>query len=99
MQKIIESVTKDQLRTDHPEFRAGDTVEVHARVVEGERERIRVFEGVFIRRQNGGMSETFTVRKLAYNVGIERTFRFHSPRVAKMVVTRRGLVRRATLTY
>ncbi|HLS61548.1 MAG TPA: 50S ribosomal protein L19 [Virgibacillus sp.] len=99
MQKIIESVTKDQLRTDHPEFRAGDTVEVHARVVEGERERIQVFEGVVIKRQNGGISETFTVRKLSYNVGVERTFPLHSPRVAKIVVTRRGIVRRAKLYY
>lgn len=99
MQKIIESVTKDQLRTDHPDFRAGDTVEVHAKVVEGERERIQVFEGVVIKRQNGGISETFTVRKLSYNVGVERTFPLHSPRVAKIVVTRRGIVRRAKLYY
>jgi len=99
MQKIIESVTQDQLRTDLPEFRPGDTVEVHVRVVEGERERIQVFEGVVIKRQNGGISETFTVRKLSYGVGVERTFPLHSPRVAKIVVTRRGIVRRAKLYY
>lgn len=99
MQKIIESVTKSQLRTDHPEFRPGDTVEVHAKVVEGTRERIQVFEGVVIKRQNGGISETFTVRKISYGVGIERTFPLHSPRVAKIVVTRRGIVRRAKLYY
>ena len=99
MQKIIESVTQDQLRTDLPEFRPGDSVEVHVRVVEGERERIQVFEGVVIKRQNGGISETFTVRKLSYGVGVERTFPLHSPRVAKIVVTRRGIVRRAKLYY
>lgn len=99
MQKLIESVTQDQLRTDLPEFRPGDSVEVHVRVVEGERERIQVFEGVVIKRQNGGISETFTVRKLSYGVGVERTFPLHSPRVAKIVVTRRGIVRRAKLYY
>src|SRR5690625_65686 len=99
MQNIIEAVTQDQLRTDRPDFRPGDTVEVHVRVVEGERERIQVFEGVVIKRQNGGISETFTVRKLSYGVGVERTFPLHSPRVAKIVVTRRGIVRRAKLYY
>lgn len=99
MQKLIESVTKDQLRTDHPHFRPGDTVEVHVKVVEGSRERIQVFEGVVIKRQNGGISETFTVRKISYGVGIERTFPLHSPRVDKIVVTRRGVVRRAKLYY
>lgn len=99
MQKLIESVTQDQLRTDLPEFRPGDSVEVHVRVVEGQRERIQVFEGVVIKRQNGGISETFTVRKISYGVGVERTFPLHSPRVAKIVVTRRGIVRRAKLYY
>ena len=99
MQKLIESVTQDQLRNDHPDFRPGDTVEVHARVVEGERERIQIFEGVVIKKQNGGISETFTVRKISYGVGVERTFPLHSPRVAKIVVTRRGIVRRAKLYY
>lgn len=99
MQKIIEDVTKDQLRTDHPDFRPGDTVKVHVKVVEGTRERIQVFEGVVIKRQNGGISETFTVRKLSYGVGVERTFPVHSPRVAKIEVSRRGIVRRAKLYY
>ncbi len=99
MQNIIEAVTQDQLRTDRPDFRPGDTVEVHVRVVEGERERIQVFEGVVIKKQNGGISETFTVRKNSYGVGIERTFPLHSPRVADIVVTRRGIVRRAKLYY
>ncbi len=99
MQKLIEAVTKDQLRTDHPDFRPGDTVEVHVKVVEGSRERIQIFEGVVIKRQNGGISETFTVRKVSYGVGVERTFPLHSPRIDKIVVTRRGKVRRAKLYY
>jgi len=99
MQKLIEDVTKDQLRTDHPEFRAGDTVKVHVKVVEGSRERIQIFEGVVIKRQNGGISETFTVRKISYGVGVERTFPLHSPRVAKIEVAKRGVVRRAKLYY
>lgn len=99
MQQLIEEITKDQLRTDHPDFRPGDTVKVHVKVVEGSRERIQVFEGVVIKRQNGGISETFTVRKLSYGVGVERTFPVHSPRIAKIEVSRRGKVRRAKLYY
>lgn len=99
MQEIIESVTKDQLRTDHPDFRPGDTVSVHVKVVEGSRERIQVFEGVVIKRQNGGINETFTVRKISYGVGVERTFPLHSPRIDKIEVTRRGVVRRAKLYH
>jgi len=99
MQELIAAVTKDQLRTDHPDFRAGDTVKVHVKVVEGTRERIQVFEGVVIKRQNGGISETFTVRKISYGVGVERTFPVHSPRIDKIEVTRRGSVRRAKLYY
>lgn len=99
MQKLMEEITKDQLRTDHPEFRPGDTVSVHVKVVEGSRERIQLFEGVVIKRQNGGISETFTVRKISYGVGVERTFPLHSPRVAKIEVKRRGIVRRAKLYY
>ncbi|SDJ72835.1 50S ribosomal protein L19 [Sediminibacillus albus] len=99
MQNIIEEVTKEQLRTDHPEFRPGDTVKVHVKVVEGTRERIQVFEGVVIKRQNGGISETFTVRKISYGVGVERTFPVHSPRLDKIEVSRRGKVRRAKLYY
>src|SRR5699024_6857693 len=78
MQQLIEEITKDQLRTDHPDFSPGDTVRVHAKVVEGSRERIQVFEGIVIKRQNGGISETFTVRKHSYGVGVERTFPVHS---------------------
>lgn len=99
MQELIAEITKDQLRTDRPEFRPGDTVKVHVKVVEGTRERIQIFEGVVIKRQNGGISETFTVRKISYGVGVERTFPVHSPRVDKIEVTRKGSVRRAKLYY
>ena len=99
MQKLLESVVQDQLRTDLPEFKAGDTVKVHVKVVEGSRERIQIFEGVVIRRRGGGISETFTVRKISYGVGVERTSPLHSPRVDKIEVVRRGKVRRAKLYY
>jgi large subunit ribosomal protein L19 len=99
VQNLITEITKDQLRTDRPEFRPGDTVKVHVKVVEGDRERIQLFEGVVIKRQNGGISETFTVRKISYGVGVERTFPVHSPRVDKIEVSRRGKVRRAKLYY
>lgn len=99
MQQLIADITKDQLRTDHPDFRPGDTLKVHVKVVEGNRERIQVFEGVVIKRQNGGISETFTVRKISYGVGVERTLPLHSPRIDKIEVSRRGIVRRAKLYY
>ena len=97
--KLIEAVTKSQLRTDLPNFRAGDTVRVHVRIVEGTRERIQVFEGVVIKRRGGGVSETFTVRKISSGVGVERTFPLHTPKIEKIEVTRRGKVRRAKLYY
>jgi large subunit ribosomal protein L19 len=87
------------LRTDVPEFRPGDTVKVHGRVVEAGRERVQVFQGVVIRRQNGGLRETFTVRKISFGVGVERTFPVHSPSIAKLEVVTRGKVRRAKLYY
>ena len=99
MHKLIEEITKEQLRNDLPKFRAGDTVRVHVKVVEGTRERIQLFEGVVIRRRGGGISETFTVRKISYGVGVERTFPVHTPRIAKIDVVRRGKVRRAKLYY
>ncbi len=99
MHKLIEEVTKDQLKTDIPAFRAGDTVRVHVKVVEGKRERIQLFEGVVIKRRGAGISETFTVRKISYGVGVERTFPVHTPRIAKLEVVRRGKVRRAKLYY
>ena len=80
MQNIIDEITKEQLRTDLPAFRPGDTVRVHVKVIEGSRERIQVFEGVVIKRRGGGISETFTVRKISYGVGVERTFPVHSPK-------------------
>lgn len=96
---IINVLEQEQLRTDIPNFRAGDTVRVHVKVVEGSRERIQVFEGLVIKRQNGGVRETFTVRRIASGVGVERTFPLHSPRLAKIEVMRRGVVRRAKLYY
>jgi large subunit ribosomal protein L19 len=87
------------LRTDLPEFRPGDTVKVHVRVVEAGRERIQVFQGVVIRRQGGGLQETFTVRKISFGVGVERTFPLHSPSIGKLEVVSRGHVRRAKLSY
>src|SRR6478736_247853 len=99
MQKLIEEITKEQLKTDLPAFRPGDTVRVHVKVVEGTRERIQVFEGVVIKRRGGGISETFTVRKISYGVGVERVFPLHSPRLAKIEVIRFGKVRRAKLYY
>jgi large subunit ribosomal protein L19 len=87
------------LRTDLPGFRPGDTVKVHVRVVEGNRERVQVFQGVVIRRQNGGIRETFTVRKISFGVGVERTFPVHSPSIAKVELVQRGRVRRAKLYY
>ncbi|MGM9966772.1 50S ribosomal protein L19 [Rummeliibacillus sp. POC4] len=99
MSNIISEITKDQLRTDIPTFRAGDTVKIDVKVVEGTRERIQVYEGVVIKRRGGGISETFTVRKISYGVGVERTFPLHTPKIAKLEVTRRGKVRRAKLYY
>ena len=96
---IIEILEKEQLRSDIPQFAPGDTVRVHARIVEGTRERIQVFEGVVIARQGSGVRETFTVRRIASGVGVERLFPVHSPRIAKIEVTRRGIVRRAKLYY
>ena len=96
---IISVLEQEQLRNDIPEFRPGDTVKAHVKVVEGNRERIQVFEGVVIGRQNGGVRETFTVRRISYGVGVERTFLVHSPRLAKIEVVRRGVVRRAKLNY
>jgi large subunit ribosomal protein L19 len=87
------------LRTDLPDFRPGDTVKVHVRVVEGNRERVQVFQGVVIRRSGGGARETFTVRKISFGVGVERTFPLHSPSISKLELVQRGRVRRAKLYY
>lgn len=89
----------EQLRNDLPAFNVGDTVQVHYKVVEGTRERVQLYEGTVIKIQGGGARKTFTVRRLSYGVGVERTFPIHSPRIEKLVVTRRGKVRRAKLYY
>ena len=96
---VIDAIEAEQLRSDISAFRPGDTVRVHVKVVEGEKERIQVFEGAVLRRSNGGIRETFTVRKVSYGVGVERTFPIHSPRIDKVEVTVRGKVRRAKLYY
>ena len=88
--ELIRAIEQEQLREDIPEFRPGDTVRVHLRVVEGERERIQVFEGVVIKRRGGGLRETFTVRKISQGIGVERTLPLHSPRIAKIEVVRLG---------
>jgi large subunit ribosomal protein L19 len=97
--KATDLVDKAYLRTDIPAFRPGDTVRVHVRVVEAGRERVQVFQGVVIRRQGGGLQETFTVRKISFGVGVERTFPVHSPSIAKLEIVSYGLVRRAKLYY
>ncbi|HEY8496809.1 MAG TPA: 50S ribosomal protein L19 [Limnochordales bacterium] len=96
---VIRQLEQEQMRRDLPDFAPGDTVRVHVKVVEADRERIQVFEGVVLRRSGGGLSETFTVRKVSQGVGVERTFPLHSPRVDKIEVVRRGDVRRARLYY
>jgi len=94
-----ETIDRDSLRDDIPEFRPGDTVKVHVRVVEGNRERVQVFQGAVMRRQGGGVHETFTVRKVSFGVGVERTFPVHSPTIAKIEMATLGDVRRAKLYY
>ncbi|HXQ19535.1 MAG TPA: 50S ribosomal protein L19 [Acidimicrobiales bacterium] len=94
-----EIIDRDSLRDDIPQFRPGDTVKVHVRVVEGTRERVQVFQGVVIRRQGAGVRETFTVRKVSFGVGVERTFPVHSPTISKLEVATFGDVRRAKLYY
>ncbi|WP_418790074.1 50S ribosomal protein L19 [Phosphitispora sp. TUW77] len=94
--KILE---EQQMKQEIPEFKPGDTVNIHVKVVEGTRERIQQFQGVVIRRRGGGMRETFTVRRISYGVGVERTFPLHSPRIDKIEIVRKGKVRRAKLFY
>ena len=96
---IIDVLEQEQLRTDVPEFRPGDTVRVHVKVVEGTRERIQAYEGVVIARSGKGLQELFTVRRISYGVGVERKFPVHSPRIDKIEVVRHGIVRRAKLYY
>ncbi|HIQ63904.1 MAG: 50S ribosomal protein L19 [Christensenellales bacterium] len=99
MNEIIRSLEREQLRSDIPNFNVGDTVRVYVKVVEGSRERLQAFEGAVIARRNGSVRETFTVRRVSYGIGVERTFPLHSPRVDRIEITRRGKVRRAKLYY
>jgi len=96
---IMSSIAQDFVKQDLPKFNIGDTVKVHIKIKEGARERIQVFEGFVLKKQNGGISETFTVRRIASGVGVEKTFPLHSPRIDKIEVVRRGDVRRAKLNY
>ena len=99
MNELIKAIEAAQVKSDVPNFGPGDTVKVHVKIVEGKRERIQVFEGLVIKRQNGGIRETFTVRKISFGVGVERTFPVHSPKLEKIEVTRFGKVRRAKINY
>ncbi|MEW9093994.1 MAG: 50S ribosomal protein L19 [Clostridiaceae bacterium] len=99
MLEVIKAIEAEQIRTDLVKFNVGDTVKVHVRIKEGTRERVQIFEGVVLKRQNGGLRETFTVRRVASGVGVERTFPLNAPTVEKIEVVRRGKVRRAKLLY
>ena len=99
MSSIIDAINQENVKTSVPEFNVGDTVRVMIKVIEGDRERLQAFEGVCIARKHGGISETFTVRRISFGVGVEKTFPIHSPKVADIQVVRRGKVRRAKLYY
>ena len=99
MSKIIEKINQEQLKSEIAEFRVGDSVKVHTRVIEGEKERIQIFAGIVLARKGFDINEAFTVRKISYGEGVERVFPLHSPKVAKVEVTKRGRVRRARLHY
>lgn len=96
---IISQIEAEQMKKDLPQIAPGDTVRVHVKVVEGTRERTQIFEGVVIKRQGGGLRETFTVRRISYGIGVERTFPLHSPKIERLEVVRHGVVRRAKLYY
>lgn len=98
-QNIIKQIETEQLKANVPAFNVGDTVKVHLKVTEGKRERIQIFEGIVIKRQNGSVRETFTVRKISYGVGVEKTLPLHSPKIEQIEVVRYGIVRRARLFY
>ena len=99
MSDIIRELEKEQLRSDLPKLEIGDTVRVYVKVIEGTRERLQNFEGIVIKMQGGGIRKTFTVRRISYGVGVERTFPYHSPRIGRIEVVRHGVVRRAKLYY
>ena len=96
---VLDQITQDYKKADIPEFKVGDTLRVHVKIIEGQRERIQVFEGYVLKRQHGGINETFTVRKLSNGIGVEKTFPLHSPKIEKIEVVRKGRVRRAKLNY
>ena len=98
-QQLINEITAEYMKKDVPAFRPGDTVKVHVKIIEGSTHRIQIFEGLVIKRQGAGISETFTVRKISYGVGVERTFPVNAPVIDRIEVTRRGIVRRAKLNY
>jgi len=99
MDNIIDMLEKEQMRSDIPEFKSGDTVRVHVKIKEGDKERIQVFEGIVIRKRKGNLGATFTVRKVSYGIGVERIFPLHSPNIEKIEVVKRGKVRRSRLYY
>ncbi|MBT8328670.1 MAG: 50S ribosomal protein L19 [Desulfofustis sp.] len=99
MNPIINKIDQEQMRFDHPEFRPGDTVKVHIRIIEGSKERIQVFQGVVIKRKRGDMDASYTVRKVSHGVGVEKTFALHNPRIEKIELVSRGRVRRSRLFY
>jgi large subunit ribosomal protein L19 len=99
MNRIIDAIEKEQFKTQIPTFRVGDSVRVHTRVVEGDKERIQIFAGIVIGRKGRGLNETFTVRRISYGEGVERVFPMHSPRIAKIEVEKQGHIRRAKLNY
>ena len=96
---IIDKIDQEQMRFDHPDFRPGDTVKVHIRIIEGNKERVQVFQGVVLKRKRGKMNASFTVRKISHGVGVEKTFALHSPRIEKIEVVTHGRVRRSRLFY
>ncbi|MCR6515342.1 MAG: 50S ribosomal protein L19 [Clostridium sp.] len=99
MNELIRAIEQEQIRTDLPSFNVGDTIKVHQKIKEGNRERVQVFEGTVIKKQNGGIRETFTVRRVAFGSGVEKTFPMSAPMIEKIEITRRGKVRRAKLFY
>ncbi len=99
MSAIIDKIEQEQMRQDHPDFRPGDTVKVHIRIIEGSKERVQIFQGVVIKRKRGTMNASYTVRKISNGVGVEKTFALHNPRIEKIEVVSRGRVRRSRLYY
>ncbi len=99
MSTIIDQIEQEQMRQDHPDFRPGDTVKVHIRIIEGSKERVQIFQGVVIKRKRGTMDASYTVRKISHGVGVEKTFALHNPRIEKIEVITRGRVRRSRLFY